>query len=54
MDDVSVDSQNAVYEVYNLQGVKLLEAESEACLPALPAGVYLFEQNGRCTKRMIK
>lgn len=40
--------------VYNLQGVKLLEAESEACLPALPAGVYLFEQNGRCTKRMIK
>lgn len=40
--------------VYNLQGVKLLEAESEACVPALPAGVYLFEQNGRCLRRIIR
>ena len=40
--------------VYNLQGVKLLEAENEADIPALPAGVYIFEQNGHSCKRMFK
>ena len=40
--------------VYNLQGVKLLEADNEADIPALPAGVYIFEQNGHSCKRMFK
>ena len=44
VDDVSVDSQNAVYEVYNLQGVRVGSGMREAEVTAdnLPHGVYIL------------
>ena len=44
VDDVSVDSQNAVYEVYNLQGVRVGSGmrEAEITADALPHGVYIL------------
>ena len=44
VDDVSVDSQNAVYEVYNLQGVRIGSGmrEAEVTADALPHGVYIL------------
>ena len=44
VDDVSVDSQNAVYEVYNLQGVRVGSGmrEAEVTADALPHGVYIL------------
>ena len=44
VDDVSVDSQNAVYEVYNLQGVRVASGmrEAEVTADALPHGVYIL------------
>ena len=44
VDDVSVDSQNAVYEVYNLQGVRVGGGmrEAEVTADALPHGVYIL------------
>ena len=44
VDDVSVDSQNAVYEVYNLQGVRvgIVMREAEVTADALPHGVYIL------------
>ncbi len=44
VDDVSVDSQNAVYEVYNLQGVRVGSGmrEAEVAADALPHGVYIL------------
>ena len=44
MDDVSVDSQNAVYEVYNLQGVRVGSGmrEAEITVDVLPHGVYIL------------
>ena len=44
VDDVSVDSQNAVYEVYNLQGVRIGRGmrEAEVTADALPHGVYIL------------
>ena len=44
VDDVSVDSQNAVYEVYNLQGVRvgIGMREAEVTADALPHGVYIL------------
>ena len=44
VDDVSVDSQNAVYEVYNLQGVRIGSGMREAEVTAdnLPHGVYIL------------
>ena len=44
VDDVSVDSQNAVYEVYNLQGVRVGSGMREAEITAdvLPHGVYIL------------
>ena len=43
VDDVSVDTQNAVYEVYNLQGVRVGSGmrEAEITADALPHGVYI-------------
>ena len=44
VDDVSVDSQNAVYEVYNLQGVRVGSGMREAEVTAdnLPHGFYIL------------
>ena len=44
VDDVSVDSQNAVYEVYNLQGVRVGSGmrEAEVTADVLPHGVYIL------------
>ena len=44
VDDVSVDSQNAVYEVYNLQGVRvgIGMREAEVTADTLPHGVYIL------------
>ena len=44
VDDVSVDSQNAVYEVYNLQGVRvgIGMREAEVTADVLPHGVYIL------------
>ncbi len=44
VDDVSVDTQNAVYEVYNLQGVRVGSGmrEAEITADALPHGVYIL------------
>ena len=44
VDDVSVDSQNAVYEVYNLQGVRvgIVMREAEVTTDTLPHGVYIL------------
>ena len=44
VDDVSVDTQGAVYEVYNLQGVRVGSGmrEAEITADALPHGVYLL------------
>ena len=44
VDDVSVDTQDAVYEVYNLQGVRVGSGmrEAEVTTDALPHGVYIL------------
>ena len=44
VDDVSVDSQNTVYEVYNLQGVRVGGGmrEAEVTADVLPHGVYIL------------
>ena len=44
VDDVSVDSQNTVYEVYNLQGVRVGSGmrEEEVTADVLPHGVYIL------------
>ena len=44
VDDVSVDTQNALYEVYNLQGVRVGSGMREAEVTAdnLPHGVYIL------------
>ena len=44
VDDVSVDSQNTVYEVYNLQGVRVGGGmrEEEVSAGTLPHGVYIL------------
>ena len=44
VDDVSVDTQNALYEVYNLQGVRVGGGmrEAEVTADALPHGVYIL------------
>lgn len=44
VDDVSVDTQDAVYEVYNLQGVRVGSGmrEAEITADALPHGVYIL------------
>ncbi len=44
VDDVSVDLQNAVYEVYNLQGVRVGSGmrEEEVTADVLPHGVYIL------------
>ena len=44
VDDVSVDTQDAVYEVYNLQGVRVGSDmhEAEITADALPHGVYIL------------
>ena len=44
VDDVSVDSPGAVYEVYNLQGVRVGSGmhEAEITADALPHGVYIL------------
>ena len=44
VDDVSVDTQNAVYEVYNLQGVRVGSSlhEAEVTADILPHGVYIL------------
>ena len=44
VDDVCVDTQNAVYEVYNLQGVRVGSGmhETEITADALPHGVYIL------------
>ena len=44
VDDVSVDTQNALYEVYNLQGVRVGSGmrEAEVTADALPHGVYIL------------
>ena len=44
VDDISVDTQNAVYEVYNLQGVRVGSGirEAEVTADVLPHGVYIL------------
>ena len=44
VDDVSVDTQNTVYEVYNLQGVRVGSGmrEEEVTADVLPHGVYIL------------
>ena len=44
VDDVSVDTQNTVYEVYNLQGVRVGGGmrEAEVTADVLPHGVYIL------------
>jgi len=44
VDDVSLDTQNAVYEVYNLQGVRVAGGmrEAEITADALPHGIYIL------------
>ena len=44
VDDVSVDTQNTVYEVYNLQGVRVGSGmrEAEVTADTLPHGVYIL------------
>ena len=44
VDDISVDTQNAVYEVYNLQGVRVGGGmhEAEVTADVLPHGVYIL------------
>ena len=44
VDDVSVNTQNAVYEVYNLQGVRVGSGmrEAEVTADILPHGVYIL------------
>ncbi len=44
VDDVSVDTPDAVYEVYNLQGVRVGSGmrEAEITADALPHGVYIL------------
>ena len=44
VDDVSVDTQDAVYEVYNLQGVRVGSGmrEAEITADALPHGIYIL------------
>lgn len=44
VDDVSVDTQNALYEVYNLQGVRVGSGmrEAEVTADVLPHGVYIL------------
>ena len=44
VDDVSVDTQNIVYEVYNLQGVRIGSGmrEEEVTADVLPHGVYIL------------
>ncbi len=55
VDDVSVDSQNAVYEVYNLQGVRVGGGMREAEVTAdnLPHGVYILVSPQDCKKLKI-
>lgn len=38
--------------VYTTQGVKV--AETNGATPALPAGVYIFRQNGHTVKKTVK
>ena len=44
VDDISMDTQNAVYEVYNLQGVRIGSGmrEEEVTADVLPHGVYIL------------
>lgn len=44
VDDVSVDTQDTVYEVYNLQGVRVGSGmrEAEITADALPHGIYIL------------
>ena len=44
VDDVSVDTLDAVYEVYNLQGVRVGSGmrEAEVTADVLPHGVYIL------------
>lgn len=44
VDDVSVDTPDALYEVYNLQGVRVGSGmrEAEVTADALPHGVYIL------------
>ena len=44
VDDISMDTQNALYEVYNLQGVRIGSGmrEEEVTADALPHGVYIL------------
>ena len=44
VDDVSVDTMDAIYEVYNLQGVRVGSGmrEAEVTTDALPHGVYIL------------
>ena len=44
VDDISVDTQNALYEVYNLQGVRVGGGmrEEEVTADVLPHGVYIL------------
>ena len=44
VDDVSMDTQNALYEVYNLQGVRVGGGmrEEEVTADVLPHGVYIL------------
>ncbi len=44
MDDVSVDTLDALYEVYSLQGVRVGSGmrEAEVTADALPHGVYIL------------
>ena len=44
VDDVSVDTQNTLYEVYNLQGVRVGSGmrEAEITVDVLPHGVYIL------------
>ncbi len=44
VDDISVDTQNAVYEVYNLQGVRVGGGmrKEEVTADVLPHGVYIL------------
>ena len=44
VDDISMDTQNALYEVYNLQGVRVGSGmrEAEVTADVLPHGVYIL------------
>ncbi len=55
VDDVSVDTLDAVYEVYNLQGVRVGSGmrEAEVTVDALPRGVYILVSPQDCKKLKI-